>query len=166
MAGGKKQSGTEGILAGIAEVLGKLGELAEKGEQLKKTGHFQTEDKTMDGVYGFSFKYGAADKQNSGPTVEPFGNVRRDSAGSTYFDEVREPLTDVFEEEDSTLIVLEMPGIEKDDITLSFTDTALTIEAARGKKKYKKEVVLRTSLDKEKTSLQCNNGIVELRCFP
>lgn len=165
MADGKKQSGAEGILSGIAEVLGKLGELAEKGEQLKKSGHFQTEDKTMDGVYGFSFKYGAADTKESGPTVEPFGNVRRDSAGSSYFDEVREPLTDVFEEEDSTLIVLEMPGIEKGDITLTFTDTTLCIEATRGKNKYKKEVGLRTKIDEEKTSLHCNNGIVELRCL-
>ena len=43
--------------------------------------------------------------------VEPFGNVTKDKeSGRTVVHEVREPLVDVFEEDDHVLVIAEMPG--------------------------------------------------------
>ena len=46
----------EGVLGGISDILIKLGELAEKGETLKRTGDIKwgAGNKDIKGVYGFS----------------------------------------------------------------------------------------------------------------
>ena len=46
--------------------------------------------------------------------------------------ELREPLVDVFEEENHVLIVAEMPGIEAEDVEVEIQDDILTLSAKRG----------------------------------
>ena len=66
---GRKGS-LEGMLKGFTDILEKLGELAEKGEQLSRTEkiHFKNGEKGLKGVYGFSIKVGLGDE---GVKVEP-----------------------------------------------------------------------------------------------
>jgi len=73
----KKGGGLEGILDGVSDLIGKLGDLAEKGEQFSKTVQFQGKGpaKDLKGVYGFSVKTGLGGEDLK---VEPFGNIRRD----------------------------------------------------------------------------------------
>lgn len=159
----KKESegGSGGIFKGLADLLEKLGDLAEKGEALKKSGEFQGKD--LKGVYGFTVKMGlGGDKEIK---VEPFGNVRSDvRTGETEVQEVREPVVDVFEEEDHTLVVAEMPGIGVKDVTLEVKDDLLTIRAAKGDKKYRKEILLPRAYAREKMQVSCNNGILKIKC--
>lgn len=75
-------------------------------------------------------------------------------------------MADVFEDEDRVLVVAEMPGITADDVHLEVHDDVLTIEAQRGDKKYRKEVLLPRSYPRDKMTVTCNNGIVEIRCRP
>jgi HSP20 family protein len=152
-----------GILGGLTELVEKLGELAEKGEELSKTEQFQWgKEKGLNGVYGFSVKVGLG---GEGLKVEPFGNIRRDEkSGQTIVQENREPVVDVFEEDDHTLIVAEMPGVSAKDVRLDVKDDLLTIHAERGDKKYHKEVLLPGSYPKEKMQISCNNGIMEIKC--
>ena len=155
--------GFGGILGGLADLVEKLGELAEKGEELSRTGVFQSgKDRELKGVYGFSVKTGLG---GEGLKVEPFGNIRRDAkSGQTVVEENREPVVDVFEEEDHALIVAEMPGISAEDVRLEVKDDLLTIHAERGDKKYHKEILLPKSYSREKMSVSCNNGILEIKC--
>jgi HSP20 family protein len=97
--------------------------------------------------------------------VDPFGNIKRDKdTGKTVVQEVREPLVDIFEEEDCTLLVIEMPGIRTKDIRLDVKDDVLAIVAAKGDKKYRKEVLLKHGISMDRITMTCNNGIVEIRC--
>ncbi len=155
--------GFGGILGGLADLVEKLGELAEKGEELSRSGVFQTgKDKELKGVYGFSVKTALG---GEGLKVEPFGNIRRDEkSGQPVVEENREPVVDVFEEEDHALIVAEMPGISAEDVRLEVKDDLLTIHAERGDKKYRKEILLPKSYSKERMSVSCNNGILEIKC--
>ena len=155
--------GFGGILSGLADLVEKLGDLAEKGEELSRTGVFQDgRDRGLKGVYGFSVKTGLG---GEGIKVEPFGNIRKDEeSGQTIVEENREPVVDIFEEEDHTLIVAEMPGISVEDVRLDVKDDLLTIHAERGDKKYHKEVLLPESYSREKMSVSCNNGILEIKC--
>jgi HSP20 family protein len=57
-----------------------------------------------------------------------------------------------------------MPGVSAEDVNITVEDDLLTISAARGDKKYRKEVLLPVSTTTEKTHVTCNNGIVEIRC--
>ncbi|MCX5891491.1 MAG: Hsp20 family protein [Deltaproteobacteria bacterium] len=166
MTRGKKSEGGAGyggVFKGLADLIEKLGDLAEKGEQLKKSGEFQHQD--VKGVYGFSVKVGLGDKGDKEVKVEPFGNVRRDeTTGETVVQEIREPVVDVFEEKDHVLVVAEMPGISAKDVRLEVKDDLLTIYAEKRDKKYRKEILLPRVYPKDKMKVSCNNGIVEIKC--
>lgn len=157
------QGGFEGILGGLTDLVEKLGELAEKGEKLSRTGDIRFKDKDLKGVYGFSVKVGLG---GEGAKVEPFGNIRRDErTGEPVVQEVREPMADVFEEEDHILVVAEMPGISTEDVRIEARDDLLTIYAEKGDKKYRKEVLLPKAYPQEKMEVTCNNGILEIKCL-
>jgi HSP20 family protein len=159
----EKEGGFGGIFKGLADLVEKLGDLAEKGEKLKRSGEFQPKD--LKGVYGFSVKVGLGEKGGKEVKVEPFGNVRRDEkSGETVVQEVREPVVDVFEEKDHTLVVAEMPGISAKDVRLEVKDDLLTIFAEKQDKRYRKEILLPRSYPREKMKVSCNNGILEIKC--
>jgi len=168
-AGGKDEGtdwGATGFLGGLTDLIDKLNELATTAKELKGTGEISglgPGDK-LKGVYGFNVRVGLG-KERDQVKVEPFGNIRKDKeSGRTVVQEVREPLVDLFEEVDHTLIVAEMPGISKKDLKLSVTDDVLTITAERGEKKYYREVLLPRKCPREKMDVSCNNGMVEIRC--
>ena len=160
-----KGSDFTGIFSGLTDLVEKLGELAEKGEKLAKTGEFHWEgsEKGLKGIYGFSVKAGLGGEEVK---VEPFGNIRKDrTTGESVVQEVREPIVDVFEEKDHTLVVAEMAGIGVDDVHLDVKDDLLTIYAEKKDKKYRKEVLLPGNYPKEKMLVSCNNGMLEIKCF-
>ena len=153
-----------GILNGVGGLVERLSELADTGRELSKSGeiHGLGPDSQVKGVYGFTVKVGLG---GEGVKVEPFGNIRCDEeSGRPVVEEVTEPTVDVFEESDHTLVVAEMPGIGAEDVRLEVTDDLLTITAERGKKKYRKEVLLPGSFPREKMRVSCTNGVLEIRC--
>lgn len=156
--------GLGGFLSGLGTLLEKLGDLAEKGEELRQTGELHglgPRDKVR-GVYGFTIKTGLGGEP--GVKVEPFGNVRKDErTGQTVVDEVREPAVDVFEEAEAVLVVAEMPGVGADDVQLDLTEDVLSITAAHGDKKYRKEVLLPAAFAAEQMSHTCRNGVLEVK---
>jgi HSP20 family protein len=156
--------GIEGIFRGLSDLVERLSDLAEKGEQLSKSGEFQWEGgkKEGKGIFGFSVKVGLGGEEVE---VRPFGNIGKDKAtGKSVVREIREPLVDVFEEEDHVLIVAEMPGIEAEDVQLDLVDDVLTLSAQRGNKKYRKEILLPGTFRKDQISVSCKHGIVEIKC--
>ena len=145
----------------MGNLLEKLGELGEKGEELHKTGEFGGPESNVRGVYGFNIKVGLGEE---GVKVEPFGNVHKDErTGEAVVSEISEPLVDVFDEEECVLVVAEMPGVAEEDIELVLRDDILTIAGARGQKKYRKEVLLPQSSGSEQMSYTCRNGILEVK---
>ncbi|MDO9532796.1 MAG: gas vesicle protein GvpH [Deltaproteobacteria bacterium] len=162
--GSGEESGFGGVFKGLADLIEKLGDLADKGEALKQ-GEGELRHRDVKGVYGFSVKVGLGDKGDKEVKVEPFGNVRRDDkTGETVVQEMREPVVDVFEEKDHTLVVCEMPGISTKDVTLTVKDDLLTIYAEKRDKKYRKEILLPQNYPQEKMKMTCNNGILEIKC--
>lgn len=73
----------------------------------------------------------------------------------------REPLVEILEQSETTMIIAEMPGIEEKDIQISSWENILEIKAMGEKRFYKKialkETIRRMPLQKFK------NGILELR---
>ncbi len=162
---GKPGGGIDGLFKGLAELVEKLGELAEKGGELSRSGDIplRGHDKDLKGVFGFSVKMGLG---KEGVKVEPFGNVSRDeTTGKAVVDEIREPLVDIFEEEDHVLIVAEMPGIEAQNVVFELRDDILSFSAQKGDKKYRKEVLLPSGkFQHERVTVSCKHGIVEIKC--
>lgn len=152
-----------GILSGLSGLVEKLHELAQTGEELRRSGEFQGSGKEVKGIYGFTIRVGLGGET---PHVESFGNIRTDQkSGRATVQEIREPVVDVFDEKDHVLIVAEMPGISAGDVRIEVTDDLLTIAAAKGDKNYRKEVLLPGTFLKEKMRLSCNNGVLEIKCL-
>jgi len=74
-------------------------------------------------------------------------------------DEVREPLTDVFEEQDHLKLYVELPGVEKNDIQLNVTEGRAEVKA----KNFYKVVDLPTrDVEFEKATANYKNGVLEV----
>jgi HSP20 family molecular chaperone IbpA len=86
--------------------------------------------------------------------AEPVLAPKRDLEG-----EVREPLTDVFEEKEFVKVYMELPGVEKSDIKLDVTEGAMEVKA----RNFAKTVRLPTrDVDSEKASANYKNGVLEV----
>jgi len=158
-------AGAGSFLNGLVDLIEKLGDLAEKGKEIKGTGEISDLGlgKQLKGVYGFNVKVGLGQEKVK---VEPFGNIVRDKkSGHAVVQEVREPMVDLFEESDHLLIVAEMPGIGPGDVELDVKEDVLTLDAVKGDKKYHKELLLPQAFSRQKMEVSCNNGMVEIRCF-
>ena len=164
--GGDK--GLGGLLRGFTDLIGKLGELAESGESLSKTGSFDlgrssggAAGKPSKGVFGLSVKVGGLGGKEV--EIEPFGNIRRDQqTGESSVDDTREPLVDVFDEDDRLLIIAEMPGIDADGVRVDVTAGVLTLSGERDQRRYRKSIQVPDRLRREDVAVSCNNGIIEI----
>jgi HSP20 family protein len=157
--------GLGGLLGKLGGFIEKLGELAESGEELTRSGEIRGLDPKgkIRGVYGLSIKTGLGEHGRQELKVEPFGNIHRRPDGKAEEKDVREPLLDIFEEEDHVLVLVEMPGISKKDVKLDLLGDRLTLSADRGEKGYWKEVELPGKFQPEKMQWECTNGILKIR---
>ncbi len=163
---GRKAAGAiGGILGGLTEIVERLAEIAEKGDELSKVGNLDLKgggDKNLKGVYGVSFKVGLGGKDVK---VEPFGNVRKDNkTGESVVQEIHEPITDVFEEEDHVLVIAEMPGIDAEDVRYALKDDILTISAEIEGRRYRKEILLPAEFRQDQLAVSSKNGIIKIKC--
>jgi HSP20 family protein len=109
-------------------------------------------------VYGFRVTIGPDGR----PIVEEFGNIRRE-AGRPRITEEREPLVDVFEDDNSVVVVAELPGVEKDKIKLRVVDNKLVIRASNEHRKYYKEVELPAKVRPDSAKATYKNGVLEVK---
>ncbi len=70
----------------------------------------------------------------------------------------QDSLADVYEQTDSVKIYIEIPGQNKEDIQINFTDGNVEIRA----KNYQKTIKVPTGLDKDQATTKYNNGVLTL----
>lgn len=146
-------------LGGFLDLLSNLSDLAEEaGGELKRFGEAGDDKKGVKAVYGFSVRVGGGGQ----PHVEQFGNVKDHGRGAVV-EETREPMVDVFDEGDHLLVVAELPGVDAEDIRFEVEDDVLTLTAARGERKYRKELLLTAPVITQGASPSYRNGVYEVR---
>jgi HSP20 family protein len=160
-AQGPVDVGLGGILGGLGNFLEFLTSVAEReGAEFKRSGELGDERKGVKAVYGFSVRVGQAGK----PVVEHFGNVKPGAKGKgPVVEEVREPMVDVFDESDHVLLVAELPGVDAQDIRFEVKGDVLSLSAAHGDRKYRKEVLLPSVVRAEAAVPSYRNGVFELK---
>jgi HSP20 family protein len=109
-------------------------------------------------VYGFSMSIGS----DGNPVVRQFGNIQKNRNG-TKIKEEQEPLVDVLEEENQVVVVVELPGVEKEEINLHTTEDALTISVGTTDRRYHKELILPAKIDPKSARASYKNGVLEVR---
>ncbi len=152
--------GFGGLFKGIEKLVDLAGKLQDQKE-ISKEGEINLDHlkKGMKGVYGFTIKSGVGGNR---PTVETFGNIKKTPEGPKV-EEEREPMTDVFDENEELVVIAEMPGIEEADLKIDLKEDILDISASRNTRKYHKELLLPVKVQKENMKVKYNNGILEIR---
>ncbi|MBI4758051.1 MAG: Hsp20/alpha crystallin family protein [Chloroflexi bacterium] len=153
--------GFGGLFKGLGDLVDLLSEMVETAEEseVSRTGEFKIKglgDKAR-GVYGFTVRTGIGGI----PRVERFGNIRTTEEGPVVA-EVREPLVDVFDEEQEIVVVAELPGVGEEEIHIEIQDDILSLETT-GERKYAKEILLTEAVDATTLRKTYRNGILELR---
>jgi HSP20 family protein len=126
-------------------------------------------------VYGYSMTIGPDGK----PHVREFGNVKPSASSSSSSSEggrftpaglrarpeitaEREPLADVNVTDNEVKVVLEMPGVKKEDIKVNAYDGAIEVSSNDPQRKYRKTIELPQEADLETAKSSYNNGILEV----
>ena len=151
--------GLGALFKGVEKLVDLASKLESKGA-ISREGEINLDNlkKGMKGVYGFTIK-----SAGSGNTkVETFGNIIKTSDGPKVNEE-REPITDIFDENDELIIIAEMPGIEEDQIIIDLKGDILEISTKNTHKSYRKEMLLPLKVDIAKVKRKYTNGILEIR---
>ena len=116
-------------------------------------------------VYGYSMTIGPDGK----PNIREFGNVKSHFAGSTGFKEQqpslsaeREPLIDVSSTDKEIKVIVEMPGVKKENIKLNVHDNNVEIKSDDPNRKYHKIIEVPREIDIDSAKSSYNNGILEI----
>jgi HSP20 family molecular chaperone IbpA len=74
----------------------------------------------------------------------------------SVLDETREPLTDIFQDDKTVNIYLELPGVNKEDIQLNVTKGNVEVKT----KDFYKTIDIPENIDLTKASSKYNNGVL------
>jgi HSP20 family protein len=146
------------LIQGIGSFMDLVSNMQEagKGEEMLE-GEITGSSGRVKAVYGLSIKEGLGGRS----IVEPFGNVKKTPQGPVV-EEEREPLVDIFDEEDYVSVIIELPGVQLNDIHTEIKGDILTLSAANSNRKYYKEVVLPKEVNPSTASSKYKNGIFEI----
>jgi len=111
--------------------------------------------KTDPAIYGFSMRVGPDGK----PMIREFGNT---TSPQNLQESMREPLTDVIEEAERIRVIVELPGVEKEDIHLNATDDELDIVVESPQRRFSKHLDLPSAVDPDSATASYNNGVLEI----
>jgi HSP20 family protein len=112
-------------------------------------------------VYGFSVTH----RREEGLQVREFGNIptfEQIEIGDKRYLDIRKPLIDILETEDTIHVIAEIPGIEKENIILNATDLILDIKTIDGNPKYSELVELHVKVDPLSAKATYKNGVLEV----
>ncbi|HJT50045.1 MAG TPA: archaeal heat shock protein Hsp20 [Nitrososphaeraceae archaeon] len=113
-------------------------------------------------VYGYSMTVGPDGK----PRVREFGNIKPSRGfGGIARPEISgelEPLVDITTTENEVKVVIEMPGINKNNIRINAYDQTLEVKSDDPKRKYHKAIEVPPETDIETAKSTYNNGILEI----
>jgi HSP20 family protein len=118
-------------------------------------------------VWGFSL----SQRGNEPPEIREFGNMNIKefsqiaAAHQPYTESRSGPgkyLVDILEGKDTLHVVMEMPGVNKEDITVDTDDTTLYINAQNGDRQYSERVALPAKVLSDSVKATYKNGVLEV----
>jgi HSP20 family protein len=74
----------------------------------------------------------------------------------------REPLVDIRTTNDRVIVVLEMPGVKKEDIKLNAFKDSVEVQSTDPRRRYYKRIDLSEEVDTDSAKSTFNNGVLEI----
>ena len=126
----------------------------EKDVQEMMRGSMSSMEDSKPFMAGFSFKLGPEGR----PSFQVFGD------SLTGKDGYRSPLTEQFlDTKDGRLnLVLDMPGVEKNQIRIDTTDESAIVTAENETRRYRAEVGLKARVNPETAKAEYRNGVLDI----
>ncbi|HET8792707.1 MAG TPA: archaeal heat shock protein Hsp20 [Nitrososphaeraceae archaeon] len=116
-------------------------------------------------VYGYSMTIGSDGK----PKIREFGNVKSSLNERGFFGEQqpsisseREPLVDVSATDKEVKVVVEIPGVRKENIKINTYEKIVEITTEDPERKYHKTIEVPVDIDIDSAKSNYNNGILEI----
>lgn len=78
------------------------------------------------------------------------------------FKRVRGPLIDVFDEAEEVLIVVDLGGFTRGEISLTMSPQQYILQAARGEQRFREVIGLPPNVDTERSRERFVNGVLEI----
>lgn len=158
----KGSAAIDGMMEGLNGVMDRLGDLASKLDTLKDSGISIHKEETQKHA-GFSVKLDI-----NGVDIHACSNKQADqrdeAQASTTQQNSREPVTQIIPKADYLLVMMEMPGIDPQDISISVVQDCLTLIAETGNRNYSKKITLPYVINKKGLSWEYHHGILEICC--
>jgi HSP20 family protein len=129
-------------------------EMEDDIQEAVRRGFTQTRGTFGPFMAGFSFELGPEGK----PSIQFFGDNPTQTEG------YRSPLWEqVVDDKSGTLrLVVDMPGVEKENIEISVAVTKAVIRAEHQDRKYRGEIDLRAEVDPDSGKAEYRNGVLEI----
>ena len=114
-------------------------------------------------VYGYSMTIGPDGK----PKIREFGNVKspfstRGFSTRPLISSEREPLADVTTTDKDVKVVVEIPGVNKENIKINVYDNSVEVTTTGTERKYHEVVEIPPETDIETATSTYKNGILEI----
>src|SRR5579864_9447437 len=92
------------------------------------------------------------------PTIQFFGDnlVGPDGFRAPIYEQILD------QKEGNLKLLVELPGVEKEDVQISALEDRLSLEATRGDRKYRMELTLQNPIDPESGTASYTNGVLEV----
>jgi HSP20 family protein len=109
-------------------------------------------------VYGFSMQTG----EDGEPVVREFGNAPRQARIGDKEPREREPLIDVIESGERVSVIVELPGVKKEDIKVEAFGRSLQVEVDDEAKRFNERIELPCDVLPGSIKASYNNGVLEI----
>jgi len=131
-----------------------------------------TETRLPSGV-GLRVQFGVGRRQesrkntSSAETPFPTGLIKKETRSWKFqtkplFKKIKGPLVDVFHEAEEVLIVIDLGGFTRGDVSLKMSSEKYSIFAKRGDQEFHEEITLAPDIDIEKCTEYFRNGVLEI----
>jgi HSP20 family protein len=117
-------------------------------------------------VYGYSMTIGPDGK----PKIREFGNIRPSArfgapnytASAPLISGEREPLADITTTDKEVKVILEMPGVNKENIKINASDNSVEVKSEDPQRKYHRVIEVPPEAEIKTVRSTYNNGILEI----
>ena len=123
-------------------------------EEAVKSSIFGTDGSGKPFIAGFSFNMGPEGK----PSMQIFGN--NPVSGNGFRTPINEQVVD--EKNGVLRVLMEMPGVEKKDISVETTEESAVITAENADRKYRAEMTLKVPVRPDTGKAEYKNGMLEI----
>ena len=119
------------------------------------------ESKKIVGKYGFNIKLGG-EKINKLGDINKLNTISDNSNKERAVPKTIEPVTDIFEEDNKVIVVMELPGVDEENIELEIDENILKIRAEGNGSCYSKDIELKFNPKMEFIKSKLNNLIYSI----